>query len=181
MGGRHVRGVLFVDYVRSIKRNERARQVLAPEAQHFLTTRVELDAWYPMEAFEQLGLAIRTAIVGDDMLEVRRFGREQMEPTFGFVPDLIAEDPREALMRFQVFLAQFFDFRVMWLEEVTDESAVLGIHWGMSGSAEEAACHQALGFLEALVRKAGAKTFEGEFLDRGWLGDARSLVHIQWT
>lgn len=141
---------------------------------------MELDAWYPMEAFEQLGLAIRKAIVGDDMQEVRRFGREQMEPTFGFVPELIASEPREALMRFQVFLAQFFDFRVMWLEEITDESAVLGIHWGMSEAAEEAACYQALGFVEALVRKAGATHLEAEFLDRGWLAGARSLLHVQW-
>ena len=53
---RHVRGVLFVDYVRMLRRQLPSwREVLSPADAELVSGRVDVDAWYPMASFERLG------------------------------------------------------------------------------------------------------------------------------
>src|SRR5688500_11434381 len=54
---RHVRGQLFVDYVRMLRAQKTVdwSQRLTAEDIWFLSTRIDPDAWYPMETFERMG------------------------------------------------------------------------------------------------------------------------------
>src|SRR5262249_31047324 len=64
---RHVRGALFVDYVRMIRSYKAGRwgELLAVEDLRYLTERIAPDAWYPMATFERMGLAILSEIKPD--------------------------------------------------------------------------------------------------------------------
>ena len=63
---RRVRGSFFVEYVRMLRRRKDVdwSEVLTPEDLPCLEQRIEADAWYPMESFERLGLAILSKLDG---------------------------------------------------------------------------------------------------------------------
>ena len=54
---RHVRGVLFLDYVRMLRSQKAVdwAQHMTPEDAAYLATKIEPDAWYPMTTFERFG------------------------------------------------------------------------------------------------------------------------------
>jgi hypothetical protein len=98
-----------------------------------------------------------------------------------FHQDLIVpQDPRESLMRVQVLRSTFFDFPAVDLEYLSDREARFRIDYGMSPRAEQAACHQALGFFEELLALAGAKHSKVSLLSRTWEGDPETLVELSW-
>jgi hypothetical protein len=61
---RHVKGVLFADYVRMLRahRDRPWTQYLQPEDLPYLDQRIDPGQWYPMETFERLGIAIMHAV-----------------------------------------------------------------------------------------------------------------------
>lgn len=158
---RHVRGVLFVDYVKMLRREravERAARYLQPEDARFLTERLELDGWYPMATFERLGLAILHEIVGLETDAIRLWGRGQIATLLTFLPDLAAAgDPRDAVIRLQNFMLSLFTFPALTVESVDDESASIAVSYGMSPEAELAATWQTIGFFEELVHSSGGQ------------------------
>ena len=69
------------------------------------------DAWYPMETFERMGLAILTDLAQGDLGTVRIFGRLSIDWLCQTYGNLVAPgDPRDTLMRFQVLRRGFFDY-----------------------------------------------------------------------
>ena len=166
---RNVRGVLFIDYVKMLRRQKavvRAQRFLEPEDERYLTEHLELDGWYPMETFERLGLAILAEVVGAEVDAIRLWGRQQLAALLTFFPDLSAAcDPRDAVMRFQAFMRSLFSFPCVNLESVDDESAIVTIDFGMSPQAEAAASWQAVGFFEELVTSSGGRGVRSELVD----------------
>jgi hypothetical protein len=67
--GRNVKGTLFVDYVRMLRRHRGFdwSRHLTPADLELLTGRIEPESWYPMAAFERMGLAILTEIARGDV------------------------------------------------------------------------------------------------------------------
>jgi hypothetical protein len=63
---------------------------------------------------------------------------------------------------------------------VSDDDAVVSIHYGMSLVAEETACHQSLGFFERLVEASGGKAVDARFKAKSWTGDPATLVELHW-
>src|SRR5579872_2798933 len=122
---------------------------LRPEDVSFLVQRVEPDAWYPMESFERMGLAILAEIAGGDLELVRAFGRHSIDWLVQQHRELVAQgDARDTLMRFQVLRRSFFDYSALEMTSVSDGEATLLVSYGMSPLAEEAASWQTLGFFE---------------------------------
>ena len=76
---RRVKGTLFVDYVRMLRSRKDVdwSRHLRPEDLAFLGERVRHDAWYPMDSFERMGLAI-LAEISSDMQIVQAWGRAQI-------------------------------------------------------------------------------------------------------
>jgi len=181
---RHVRGSLFAAYVR-IMRNRKGVDWtvhLKPEDILQIMGQVDVNAWYPMATYERLGEAILKVIVQKDIDAVRDWGRVTVESLCEIYPGLPAPgDPLETLMRFKVLRSTFFDFDALSTHALADGHALIEVRYHMGPRAEEAACYQTMGFLEGLLRNAGAREIEGRFQERSWAGDARTMLDITWT
>ena len=181
--GWHVRGSLFVDYVRMIRRRKDIdwTKLLPPEDLSYVMTAVDPSAWYPMETFERLGDAI-LGVIGGSLDAVRLFGRFSTAPLVELHPQLVAPgDPLDTLMRFKVLRTTFFDFDALEMPLITSDRAHLIIRYRMGKMAEEAASHQTMGFCEGLLELAGAKNVDAYFAERSWAGDKQTLLVLRWT
>ncbi len=180
---RHVKGVLFVTYVRMVRGNKHLPWAahLAPEDRPYLRQRIEDSAWYPIEAFERLGLAILKLVARGNLTLVRSWGRLSAVDMSGSFEGLIVPgDPRETLMRIQVVRRTFFDFEPVTVLEIDDTAAILEMAYGLSPLAEEAAAMQALGFFEGLVELSDGRVTEAALPERAWAGDPRTVLRLAW-
>jgi hypothetical protein len=180
---RHVKGTLFVDYVRMLRSRKDVDWAsrLSPPDLQFLQRRVEPNGWYPMETFERFGLLILDEIAKGDLLVVRAWGRLSVDPLVALHEGLLVRgDPRESLMRFQVLRRSFFDFEAVTIPELSDHSARVHVDYGMSPRAEQAACVQTQGFFARLVELAGGGGVRADFERRAWEGDTTTVVALDW-
>lgn len=180
---RHVRGLLFVDYVRMLRAQKTVdwNQRLTAEDVWFLSTRIDPDAWYPMETFERMGNEILRTVAHGEMFPVRLWGRYSAAKLHEGNPSLLApDDPVETLNRFRVLRQTFFDFEALSVPMLLEDEAhiVIGYHMGMP--AESAACYQTMGFFEGLLELAGAKDVDASFRERSWANALRTLLVIRW-
>lgn len=181
---RHVRGSLFVDYVRMVKSRPSVdwSRHLTPGDRAFLSQRIAVDGWYPMATFERLGLAILEVVAGYDLELVRAFGRRTVEQIAALNRAMVVPgDPRESLMRFDVLRQTLFDFDAAAMVRIDDAEVRVRIAYGMSAPAEEAASYQAMGFFEGLVQLAGGRDVQGRFDARSWCGDAATALVVKWS
>lgn len=180
--GWHVRGSLFVDYVRMIRRRKDVdwSALLSPEDMAQAFGNVDPAAWYPMETFERLGDAILKSIDGN-LDAVRLFGRFSAAPLVQLHPHLVApNDPLDTLMRFKVLRTTFFDFDALEVPLITSDRAHLIIGYRMGKTAEEAASHQTMGFCEGLLELAGATEIDAYFAEKSWTCDKQTLLVLRW-
>lgn len=181
---RHVKGTLFVDYVRMLRARSDVdwSKSLQPVDLGYLVQRIDSAAWYPMETFERMGLAILAEIAQGQLDVVRMFGRASVDWLSQTYSTLIApRDPRDTLMRFQVLRRSFFDYSALEIGSICDGEASILVSYGMGPRAEEAACWQTLGFLERLLEIAGANDVKAWFTSRAWTGDLVTTIALQWT
>jgi hypothetical protein len=180
---RRVKGSLFVDYVRTLrsyKTTDWSRH-LRPEDMSYLVRRIEPDAWYPMDSFERMGLAILDEVAHGELETVRAFGRVSIDWLCQRYPTLLVPgDARDTLMRFHVLRRSFFEFAALEMPAVSDGEACVRVSYGMSPRAEEAASWQTLGFLERLLEVAGAREARVWFASRSWAGDSTTLIELRW-
>lgn len=183
MDDRHVKGTLFIDYVRmlrSLKVVDWSKH-LRPADLAFLVSRLEPNGWYPMETFERMGLAILAEIAHGDLELVAAWGRVSIDGLTKAEPNLVAPgDPRETLMRFGVLRASFFDYPALTLREVHDDEAFVDVHYQMGARAEEAATYQTMGFFDRLLVMAGARDVSVELTQKSWELDPTTTLHVHW-
>ncbi|HEX9289884.1 MAG TPA: hypothetical protein VF904_10190 [Anaeromyxobacteraceae bacterium] len=178
-----VRGSLFLDYVRMLKarRDVDWCQHLAPADLSYLEQRIGLEDWYPMDAFERLGIAILDVIARRDLGAVRAWGKRTVLPLSELHGGLLVKnDPRESLMRFLVLRRTFFDFEAASMIRLDDSEVRLRIAYGMSSAAEEAASYQTMGFFEGLVELAGGKEVRARFVEQAWRGAKTTTLVVSW-
>jgi hypothetical protein len=181
---RHVKGILFLDYVRMIRSHKGTdwSGALEPEDMALVLTRIAADAWYPMASFERLGNAILKHIAGGDVLAARLWGRLSVDPMLTSSPSLVcAYDPLETLMRFRVLRSTFFDFEALFVTTLVDDHAEILISYHMGNMAEEAASYQTMGFFERLLELASATDIVAAFKERSWQGASRTLLALSWV
>ncbi len=180
---RHVKGILFLDYVRMIRKSKEAHwsDLLEPEDIVHLVARIEPDAWYPMESFERLGNAILKTIAGGEVQAARLWGRLSVDALLASSPTLLSHrDPLETLMRFRVLRSTFFDFEALSVPTLVDDHAEIVIAYRMGPMAEEAASFQTMGFFERLLELASATHIDAHFRSRSWAGDTQTRLMLQW-
>jgi hypothetical protein len=181
---KNVKGALFIDYVRMLRSKKGAdwSRHLAPDDLRFLHEHIELDAWYPMGAFERMGVAILAEVAQGDLNLVREWGRYSIDWLCAKYPNLVAHgDPCESLMRFQVQRQTFFDYPALAMREVHEGGATVVITYGMSARAEEAASYQTMGFFERLLEVSGAKDVKVTFGARSWNGAPETILSMEWS
>ncbi|MBF5044621.1 hypothetical protein FGE12_19630 [Aggregicoccus sp. 17bor-14] len=178
-----MKGTLFVDYVRMLRLRKDVdwSERLLPEDLALLQSRVEPGAWYPMDSFERLGLAILNVLAEGDLALVREFGRASVDWILAAEPRLLAPgDPRESLMRFHVLRQSFFDYPALEVRNLSDRGADLVIDYQMGAVAEEAASTQAMGFFEQLLERAGAREVTARSTQERWRGAPQTVIALRW-
>jgi hypothetical protein len=154
---------------------------LGPSDLEFVRQLIEPEGWYPMAVFERLGNAILAGIESATLDAVRMWGHLSVTSVASAQPMLIARgDPMESLMRLKVMRASLFDFPAFDIPMLSNGHAHVMVNYLMGASAEEAACFQTLGFCEGVVSLAGGTGISGEFRERSWRGDAKTLIDLQW-
>ncbi|HXK18109.1 MAG TPA: hypothetical protein VNG33_09925 [Polyangiaceae bacterium] len=147
----------------------------------YVQQRIALEAWYPMSSFERLGVAILANFQGAGLEAVRLWGNFSAQQ---FAKDhatlVAADDPVETLMRLKVQRATLFDFPAFDIPSLIDGHAEVAVTYGMGPVAEEAACHQTLGFCEGVLELAGAHDVRGAISDRSWLGAPHTTLVLSW-
>jgi len=154
---------------------------LAPEDMPFLAMRIQPNDWYPMATFERMGNQILREVAGNDLEAVRLWGRFSVDALRAVQPQLVAaDDPLETLMRFRVLRSTYFDFEALTIPTLVDGQADIVIDYGMGVTAEEAASYQTMGFFERLLEVGGAPKVYARFTQQRWIGDARTLLEVNW-
>src|SRR5688572_12607772 len=108
---RHVKGILFLDYVRMVKAQKRVdwATLLDPADLPFLDQKIDTAAWYPMATFERMGNAILKYVAADQLFPVQLWGRYSAVQLRTANPMLLApNDPVESVGRFKVLRQTFF-------------------------------------------------------------------------
>jgi hypothetical protein len=180
---RHVRGVLFVDYVRMLRSQKGIdwTNYLAPEDLIYLATKIDPDTWYPMATFERMGNEILRTTARGELFPVQLWGRYSAGQLRAANPMLLEpDDPIETLNRFRVMRETFFDFSALDVPLLHDDEAHIIIRYHMGMPAEEAAAHQTMGFFEGLLELAGARRIKAAFRERSWAGDKQTLMVVRW-
>lgn len=181
---RHVRGVLFVDYVRMLRSQKSIdwSSLLPAEDVEYLASKIDPDAWYPMATFERLGNQILRLVSRGELFPVQMWGRYSAAQLRAANPSLLApNDPIETLNRFRVLRATFFDFLALEVLLLHDGEAEIVVRYHMGMPAEEAASYQTLGFFEGLLDLSGAKDIHGELREKSWADSGRTLLALRWT
>jgi hypothetical protein len=184
MTSRHVRGSLFVDYVRLIRARKEVdwSKYLEPEDFAFLREPIDDAGWYPTATFERFGLGILHAVANSSVEMVRNWGRFQVDAMLRLQPEILAHNsPRESLMRVVVHRKGFFDFDVLTTKEISDGHAVFELDYQMSHVAELAACMQTIGAFEELVTRAGGREVVARFTRRAWEADGCTAFEVTWS
>jgi hypothetical protein len=180
---RHVRGVLFVDYVKMLRAQKGVDWTthLPAEDLIYLATKIDPDAWYPMATFERMGNQILRTTARGELFPVQLWGRYSAGQLRAAHPQLLAPgDPIETLNRFRVMRETFFDFTALEVPLLHDDEAQVIVRYHMGMPAEEAASYQTLGFFEGLLELAGARDIRAQFRERSWANDPRTLIAITW-
>jgi uncharacterized protein (TIGR02265 family) len=179
-----VRGILFVDYVRMVRGKKTIDWSSYLEASDLavVSQPIDLDGWYPMETFERLGIGIVREVAHGQLVAVRMWGRFQLDFVRTRFPTIVADgDPRDTMMRFHTMRRAFFDYDALEVVEVLDDSARVAVQYRMGAQAEEAACHQTMGFCERLVELAGGKDVRADFRAHGWRDAPQTIIDLRWT
>jgi hypothetical protein len=180
---RCVRGRFFAEYVRMIRRRKDVdwERKLPAEDVAYVKQRIEPDDWYPMATFERFGVAILSELDGATLDAVRSWGRFSASQYSFEHPDLVAQnDPVESLMRLKVMRATLFNFPAFDIPMLIESHAHVVVAYHMGSVAEEAACHQTMGFCEEVLSLAGATDVRAIFQERSWAGDRRTLLSLAW-
>jgi len=180
---RHVRGILFVDYVRMLRAQKDGawRALLAAEDLPIVDAMIEPAAWYPMATFERLGNAILEVLTRGELFPVQLWGKYSAAKLHEAHPSLLdPDDPAETLARFRVLRETFFDFAALEVPLLSDDEAQIIVRYHMGASAEEAAAYQTMGFFEGLLELAGARDVRAELAERAWGGDPQTRLILRW-
>lgn len=181
---RCVRGHFFVEYVRMIRRRKDVDwERLFPAGDlTYLKQPILPNEWYPMETFERFGGAILTQFEGVTLGAVRSWGKLSASRYSAEHPTLVAaNNPVESLMRLTVLRSTFFNFRAFDIPMLVDRQARVAVTYHMGAMAEEAACHQTMGFCEEVLSLSGATEIHAFFEERAWRGDPTTHFSLDWT
>jgi hypothetical protein len=147
----------------------------------YLKGRIVPDDWYPIETFERFGIAILSGLDGATLDAVRSWGRFSASQYSAEHPNFVAlNDPVESLMRLKVMRSTLFNFPAFDILMLIESHADVVVTYHMGRTAEEAACHQTMGFCEEVLSISGATDVHAAFQERSWVGDPRTLFSLEW-
>ncbi len=178
-----VRGILFLDYVRMIKKRSDIdwSKYLSAEDMVYLRRHIYENEWYPFDVYERMGIGIIKEIAGEDYETVRQWGRLASKSLVKSYKSLLSmNDPMESLMRFHILRGSYFDFDPIYIRNLSPFFAKFEINYGLSHIAEKAATYQALGYIEMFLKLSGAENVKYRFIKKCWEGAPYTILEVSW-
>ena len=181
---RHVKGSLFVEYVRMIRKlkDRDWDQYLTAEDREVMAQMILPSGWYPLETYQRMGIAVLHEIAGAKMETVRAWGRMSTDEILNTYKTMIVEgEPVETLKKFQVLRNRFLDFEGLAVEPREGKRVRLNVDVPFNDKlADEACAFQMLGSFERLIELSGARNVRHEFVKKLWEGDPISVIEFSW-
>lgn len=180
---KHVKGVLFLDYVRMIRKRKEVDwdRYLTAEDRDVLARMILPSQWYPLETYQRCGVAVLHEIAAGDVQVVRSWGRQSMDELIKIYKNLIkSDDALDSLKKFQVLRSRFFDFEAVQVKPGEGKKVEIKVDTSFGGVADEAYAYQMLGSFERFLELSGAKNIQHRFLQKAWEGAADSVIELGW-
>ncbi len=180
---RRIKGSLFIDYVRMIRKTKEVEwsKYLLQEDMVFLDERILPSKWYPLESFERMADAVFRELAKGD-LEVSRFwGRASLDALLNIYNFIIVEgDPSTSLQNLATIRSSFFDFDAIEVQMLSDNHVHVSIDITTNKNLEQAEAYQTLGSYERLIELAGGNTVRCEFYQKSWENDDNTIIELNW-
>jgi len=180
---KHVKGTLFLDYVRMIRKRKEVdwSKHLTREDQKILSQMILPSEWYPLETFQHCGVAVLKEIARGDMEGVRVWGRQSMDELIKIYKNLAEEsDALKALEKLQLLRRRFYDFEGLEISPQTGNRVQVKVDMAFGGVADEAYAYQMLGTVERLLERTGAKNIQFKFIQKVWQGAPATTIEFSW-
>ena len=180
---KHVKGTLFLDYVRMIRKRKEVDwgKYLTPEDQKVLSQMVLPSEWYPLATYQHCGVAVLHEIAKGDVELVRAWGRSSMDELMKIYKNLAQEsDPLKALEKLQLLRRRFFDFEGLGIVTVGANRVQVTVDLAFGKVADEAYAYQILGTIERLLEPTRAKNLQFKFIQKAWQGAPNTVMEFSW-
>jgi len=180
---KHVKGTLFLDYVRMIRKRKEVdwSKHLRREDLEILGRMVLPSEWYPLETYQRCGVAVLHEIAQGDVQAVRAWGGRSMDELMKIYKNLAEENnPLKALEKLQLLRRRFFDFEGLEISPQGGNRVQVKVDVAFGGVADEAYAYQMLGTVERLLERTGAKKIESKFMQRAWQGAPHTVIEFGW-
>ena len=123
---RSLKGTVILDLVKIIRalKDLPWDEYLQPEDWEIINSMALPTAWYPIESYMRMGLAVFKLAAGGSEEAVRQFGRQAMQGLFNgpYRPFLDKGDPHQAVGKFIELRRSLFNFSRMEAEKVSENS-----------------------------------------------------------
>jgi CheY-like chemotaxis protein len=180
----HVKGILFKDYVRMIKRYPEIDwgKYLRPEDREILDGLILPSQWYPLETYQRCGSAVYREIARGDPEMARSWGRAGMDDLVELYHNNLVEegDPLETLDKFKGINSRLFDFEGFDLTVSGKDQVYIVVDPEFGELEMEAYSCQMMGSFERLIQLSGAVNIKAEFRNKAWEGEGKTVIEISW-
>ncbi len=182
---RHVKGSLFQEYVRMVRKNKQVdwSQYLESGDMEYLNRLILPSQWYPYGVYQRLGAAIFHELAGRNPEVARSWGRYTMEGMAELYGKNLIEmgDPKRTLKKFHAIYMHFFDFEGFTIDMAEENRAEIKINPAFGKLAVQGYTYQMLGSFHRLIELSGAKDVRAEFVKKMWDGAQETVISIQWS
>jgi hypothetical protein len=181
---KHVKGTLFLDYVRMIKSRKDVDwdKYLTPADRELMKGMILPSQWYPLDSYQRMGLAVLREIAGGKMELVRLWGRLSVDELCKTYKNMVHEgEPLETMKTFQALRRRLLDFEGLAAEVKGPNRVQITVDVPFDDKfGDEAAAFQMMGSFERLLELSGIKNIKSQFVAKAWEGAPRTLIELSW-
>lgn len=184
--GRHVKGSLFRDYVRMIKKHKHidwSRHLPPSDMEYINHGIVTVVEWYPYDTFRNMGEAIFKELAHGDPEAARLWGRNTMDSLAGLYRNnlVVSGDQFRTLKKFIDMQGYFFDFGGFYLSVLGEDHIEIKIDKAFGSRGVQGYNFQMLGSFQRLLELSGATDVKAKFLKKAWEGAPNSVIELRWS
>ncbi len=181
---KQVKGSLFVEYVRMIKKNKQIdwNKHLASSEMRFLNQVILPSEWYPFEIYQHYGAAIFQEIADGEPPVACSWGKATMDRLAELYKGNLIEkgQPLGSLMKFKELNQRLFNFDSFEIIVHDEKHVDIGVDPAFGTGAVEGYSYQMLGSFRRLIELSGVDKVEAEFSAKTWEGDHKTVIELRW-
>lgn len=178
-----VKGTVLVDFVKTIRSDKSGtyEPYLTDEDKEIISARILPSAWYPFETFRNCFQAVVRELAGDDLENVRQWGRLYGENIITSVYKSMIKQgqPMESLEKYGTYIRSFFNFGDIEVHRLTDHKATVVITG--FGDDFSSLYYIMAGWIERSLELSGAKNIKSDFVAKAWEKEPDTRINLEWS